>query len=146
MIGGNFRLDAIQAAVLRVKLPYLTDWTAARRRHANRYHELFRQRGLEDLISTPVEPDGCFHVYNQYVVRVPRRDALRQFLESRGIGTAIYYPAPFHSQECFQYLNYASGAFPCAEAAARETLALPVFPELSEEQQSYVVESIAEFF
>jgi dTDP-4-amino-4,6-dideoxygalactose transaminase len=96
-------------------------------------------------VKIPVEPDGYFHVYNQYVVRVPKRDALRAFLGSRGIGTAVYYPVPFHDQECFRYLNYASGAFPHAEAAALETLALPVFPELTEDQQKHVVQSIAEF-
>jgi dTDP-4-amino-4,6-dideoxygalactose transaminase len=146
LIGGNFRLDTIQAAVLRVKLPYLTEWTAARRRNAARYETLFRQSGLlDEAVSTPVEPSGFFHVYNQYVVRVPKRDALREFLQSRGIGTAIYYPVPFHAQECFGYLNYREGGFPCAEAAAQETLALPVSPDLTEAQQSHVVESIAEF-
>jgi dTDP-4-amino-4,6-dideoxygalactose transaminase len=145
IIGGNFRLDAIQAAVLRVKLPYLAQWTEARRQHARKYRELFAEYGLSNVVATPVEPAGDHHVYNQYVVRLPQRDALRTFLESRGIGTAIYYPVPFHLQECFKYLDYAPGVFPNAEAAARESLALPVFPELSEEQQRYVVESIAEF-
>jgi dTDP-4-amino-4,6-dideoxygalactose transaminase len=145
IIGGNFRLDTIQAAVLRVKLPYLNEWTEARRRHADRYRALFQQCGLNRLVKIPVEPDGYYHVYNQYVVRVPKRDALRTFLGNRGIGTAVYYPVAFHDQECFRYLNYTSGTFPHAEAAALETLALPVFPELTEDQQKHVVQSIAEF-
>lgn len=147
VIGGNFRLDAIQAAVLRVKLPHLGRWTDARRRNAARYSALFRETGLDGAgVVLPTEPPGYHHVYNQYVVRAPRRDELRAHLASRGIGTEVYYPAPFHLQPCFASLGYAAGAFPHAEAAARETLALPIYAELTEEQQAYVVRSIAEFY
>ena len=146
VIGGNFRLDALQASVLRVKLPYLRQWTDDRRRNALRYRSLFQEFGLSDIIAPPVEPDNYFHVYNQYVIRAPRREALRKHLQEQGIGTAVYYPVPFHAQECFRHLNYAPGAFPNAEAASRETLALPVYPELTLEQQTYVVQSIADFY
>lgn len=146
-IGGNFRLDAIQAAVVRVKLPYLSSWTAARRRNAERYAGYFAERGLiERGVVVPTEAEGNLHVYNQYVIRVPRRDSLREHLKAHGIGTEIYYPVPFHLQECFRDLGYREGQFPHAEAAARDTLALPVFPELTEAQQAYVVGSIGDFY
>ena len=144
VIGGNFRLDALQAAVLRVKLPYLPGWTEARRRNAARYAELFAEFGLTDRVTLPTEVPGCYHIYNQYVVRVPDRDAVKAHLESRHVGCAIYYPVPFHEQACFAYLGYRLGEFPHAEKAARETLALPVYGELTAEQQRYVVAVIAE--
>lgn len=143
-VGGNFRLDALQAAVLRVKAPYLAEWTEARRRNADRYRARFAAHGVAG-VGLPVEAPGCRHVYNQFVVRVPERDRLRAFLAEDGIGTEIYYPVPFHLQECFAGLGYREGAFPHAEAAARETLALPIYGELSEAQQDHVVSSIARF-
>jgi dTDP-4-amino-4,6-dideoxygalactose transaminase len=145
-IGGNFRLDALQAAVLRTKVPHLRGWTEGRRRNAERYGELFQEYGLTGKVGIPIEPAGYYHVYNQFVIRVPRRDELRRHLEQRGVGTEIYYPVPFHLQECFRYLGYGEGAFPVAERAAAETLALPVYAELTAEQQRHVVSCIREFF
>jgi dTDP-4-amino-4,6-dideoxygalactose transaminase len=150
-IGGNFRLDEIQAAILSVKLPYLDEWSAARRRVAGRYNEEFRRLGLTDFIRLPAEPyrdRGLtnHHIYHQYVIHTSRRDSLREHLTKKEIGTAIYYPLALHEQECFRSLGYKAGDFPEAERAARETLALPIYPELSEEAQRYVVESMAEFF
>lgn len=144
MLGGNFRLDALQAAVLRVKLSRLEAWSAARRRNAGRYRALFAQAGLAHAVTLPADSAG--DVYNQFVVRAQERDALRDHLERRGIGTEIYYPTPLHLQPCVEHLGYAAGDFPHAERAARETLALPVYPELTVDQQSYVVEQIASFY
>jgi dTDP-4-amino-4,6-dideoxygalactose transaminase len=144
-VGGNFRLDAIQAAILRVKAPHLPEWNAARRENAARYGRLFSEMGLVPRVTPPAEPDGHVHVYHQYVIRTPRRDKLREHLLARGITTAVYYPVPFHLQPCFADLGYTAGAFPHAERAARETLALPIFPELTADQQTYVVETIAGF-
>ncbi|CAN5652173.1 DegT/DnrJ/EryC1/StrS family aminotransferase [soil metagenome] len=144
LVGGNFRLDAIQAAVLRVKLRHLDAWTAGRRRNAARYVELFRDAGLEDTVALP--PDEPGHIYNQFVVRVPRRDELQKHLRDHRVGTEIYYPVPLHRQQCFAYLDYGAGSLPHAEAAARETLALPVYPELTDEQLLHVVESVAAFY
>ena len=150
-IGGNFRLDEIQAAILSVKLPRLDDWSAARRRVAEIYGNEFRRLGLTNRISLPAEPyrdRGLtnHHIYHQYVIRTPQRDALREHLTRKEIGTAIYYPLALHEQECFRALGYHAGDFPESERAARETLALPIYPELSAEQQRYVAESIADFF
>ena len=145
VIGGNFRLDAIQAAVLRVKLPYLQAWTEARRRNAARYRTLFADAGLLDAVTLPYErPDG-YHVYNQFVVQVPRRDELRAFLATRGIGTEIYYPVPFHRQACFAQLPSSAGPFPHADAAAARVLALPIFGELADSQLQQVVQGIGAF-
>ena len=144
VIGGNFRLDALQAAVLRVKLPHLAGWTEARRRNAARYDELFAGAGLTGRVTLPVAAPGCRHIFNQYVIRVPNRDAVKAHLESRQVGCAIYYPVPFHEQACFAYLGYRTGQFPHAERAARETLALPVYGELTAEQQRYVVSVLSE--
>jgi dTDP-4-amino-4,6-dideoxygalactose transaminase len=143
-VGGNFRLDALQAAVLRVKLPYLARWNERRRANAGRYRRLFEEAGLVGRVKLPVEPPGRTHIYHQYAVRVPNRDAVRQHLASRNIGTDIYYPVPFHRQECFANLGYPLAAFPNADAAAAEVLALPIYPELTEAQQAHVVGSIAE--
>jgi len=172
-VGGNFRLDAIQAAVVTAKLPHLDDWTAARQRNAARYDRLFAASGLAIADSTAmitgngwsrgesgsgssaatgapqillpkVESDR--HIFNQYVIRVSQRDQLKSTLRSKGIETEIYYPVPMHLQACFEYLGYKAGAFPESENAARETLALPVYPELTDEQAHYVVACIGEFF
>lgn len=162
VIGGNFRIDALQAAVLSVKLPHLDAWSEGRRSNAARYRELFIDAGLsasaeqwepqeEHPVGLPqaiYEDSGAekTHIYNQYVVRVPRRDELRTHLAEKGVGSAVYYPVPFHRQECFADLGYAPDAFPVAERAAEQVLALPVYPELSDEQLQYVVAMIAEFY
>jgi dTDP-4-amino-4,6-dideoxygalactose transaminase len=143
-VGGNFRIDAIQAAVLRVKLPYLSGWTAARQRNAARYRDLILGSPVASRVRLPVEAADRTHIYNQFVVRVPHRDAVREGLLARGVGTAVYYPVPLHLQECFGDLGYRAGELPHAEAAARETLALPIFGELTTAQQSYVVRALEE--
>ena len=149
IVGGNFRLDTIQAAALLVKLRHLDAWHKARQQHADRYRDLFRQARLVETIRLPevvdTTPGIRSHIYNQFVIRTPKRDALREFLTSEGVGTEIYYPVPFHLQECFSDLGYKAGDFPESERAAREALALPVYPELTAEQQAYVVERIAAF-
>ena len=145
-IGGNFRIDELQAAVLNVKLPHLDDWTAGRQRNAAFYDGAFRAAGLGDAVSTPAPAGAARHIYNQYVVRVRDRDALRQHLAERGVGSEIYYPVPLHLQQCFAYLEHRAGDFPEAERAARETLALPIYPELTERQLQYVVDTIADFY
>jgi dTDP-4-amino-4,6-dideoxygalactose transaminase len=145
VVGGNFRLDAIQAAVLRVKAPHLAAWTEARRRNAARYNALLAGAAASGAVTLPVEPPDRYHIYNQYVIRVKERDALRAHLEAAGIGTEIYYPVPFHLQECFAPLGYKAGAFPHAEGAASETLALPIFGELTEDQQRHVADVINRF-
>ncbi len=149
VIGGNFRLDALQAAALNVKLRYLDEWTEMRRRSAVRYASLFEAARLGDEVEMLL-PESVYgpnhHVYNQYVVRVPRRDLLREFLETRGIGSEVYYPIPLHLQQCFDNLGYRPGDFPVAERAAKETLALPLYPGLTEPQQSAVVEAIRSFY
>jgi dTDP-4-amino-4,6-dideoxygalactose transaminase len=145
-VGLNSRLDGFQGATLRVKLPYLEGWTERRRSNAARYRRLFTDAGLGEQIGLPVERANCRHIYNQFVVRVPnRRDELRVYLTGTGIGTDVYYPVPLHMQECFAYLGYRAGDLPESEQAARESLALPIFPELRAEQQEYVVEAIARF-
>jgi len=143
-VGANFRLDAIQAAVLRVKLPHLARWTSKRRENARRYDALFAQAGLTDRIMLPTAPPDRTHIFNQYVIRVPDRDRVRGFLTDRGIGSEIYYPVPFHLQECFAPLGYTAGDFPQAEAAARSTLALPIYGELMPDQQAAVVTALSD--
>lgn len=147
-VGLNSRLDGFQGATLRVKLPHLETWTEARRANAARYRGLFTDAGVTEQITLPIERPNCRHIYNQYVIRVPdgRRDELRSYLTSREIGTDVYYPVPLHLQECFRYLGYREGDLPESERGARETLALPIYPELAPEQQEYVVECIADFF
>ena len=146
LIGGNFRIDELQAAVLRVKLKYLDGWTARRQAHAAYYGRAFKDAAFAGKLEAPRSTAGCRHIFNQYVIRAQRRDQLREFLQSKDIGTEIYYPLPLHLQTCFAYLKYGPGAFPESERAATETLALPVYPELSQEQLDYVIASIAEFY
>lgn len=156
MIGGNFRLDALQAAVINVKLKYLDQWSRSRQANALRYKRLFEEAGIgPDQIQMPWMPPstdpsyagtcGCRHIFNQFVIRSANRDALRDHLIGQGIGTEIYYPVPLHMQECFTYLGYKAGDFPEAERAATETLALPIYPELTDEQAAAVVASIRAF-
>jgi dTDP-4-amino-4,6-dideoxygalactose transaminase len=146
LIGGNFRIDELQAAVLRVKLKYLDGWTQGRQRNAAYYDKAFAAAGLGGKVRTPLAVAGYRHIFNQYVIRVPKRDALRARLTERGIGTEIYYPVPLHLQQCFAYLGYREGDFPQSESAALETLALPIYPELTEGQLAHVVASVAEFY
>lgn len=146
LIGGNFRLDELQAAVLNVKLPHLDAWTAARQRNAAFYDRGFAAARLGDALRTPWADPRARHIYNQYIVRVRDRDRLRQHLAEQGVGTEIYYPVPLHLQQCFGYLEHRAGEFPEAERAARETLALPIYPELGEGELGYVVDSIAGFY
>jgi dTDP-4-amino-4,6-dideoxygalactose transaminase len=147
MVGGNFRLDGIQAAVLRAKLPFLDGWNAARRANASLYREAFTKAGLLDQITLPVEPYASsglrdHHIYHQYVIRLPKRDQVQAFLTTQKIGSAIYYPLPLHLQECFSYLGHQLGDFPESERAAQESLALPIFPGLRGEEINEVVEGI----
>lgn len=142
-VGGNFRLDALQAAVLSVKLKYLEQWSAARQQNAEYYDERFAE--LAPMLKTPGVRDGCRHIYNQYTIRVPDRNGLEQYLTDKHIGCAIYYPVPLHLQECFKELGYREGDLPESEAAANAVLSLPVYPELSTAQQDYVVDSISDY-
>ena len=162
VIGGNFRIDALQAAVLKVKLPHLDKWSEKRRQNANRYTQLFKEAGLAEqtgktsfdsknkvLLPKAVYDFGKvknYHIYNQYIIRVEDRDKLREFLTKNEIGTEIYYPVPFHLQECFKELGYKKGDFPVSEFAADKSLALPIFPELSDDQLVYVVDTFKKFF
>jgi len=146
VVGGNFRLDALQAAVLLVKLDFLDQWTAARQANAEYYSRRLSEHRLSDEVSPLATNGGRRHIYNQYVLRARDRDALREYLSQAGIGTEIYYPVPLHLQQCFADLGYREGDCPHSEQAARETLAIPVYPELTREQQDYVVNSIASFY
>jgi dTDP-4-amino-4,6-dideoxygalactose transaminase len=145
-LGVNSRLDALQACILRVKLRHLDGWTQARRTNAERYRELFAEFGLRTTVRLPEETPGSYHVFNQFVVRVQRRGELQEHLRRRGIPTEIYYPSPLHLQPAFAGLGYKQGAFPEAEKACREVLALPVYAELTAEQQRAVVAAIADFY
>ncbi|GAI29914.1 unnamed protein product, partial [marine sediment metagenome] len=140
-IGGNFRLDAVQAAALLVKLPHLNEWSQGRRRNASYYGKRF----AGTVVKTPYINPDCVTIYNQYVIRVPRRDEVAAYLSEKNIGCAIYYPVPLHLQECFSYLGYKEGDFPESEKAAKEVLAIPVYPELTDEQLQYVASKIEEF-
>jgi dTDP-4-amino-4,6-dideoxygalactose transaminase len=162
VIGGNFRIDALQSAVLRVKLPHLDDWSEKRRKNANRYTQLFKDAGLAeetgrtsfDEMNKVLLPKAVYesskvknyHIYNQYIVRVEKRDEIREFLTKNEIGTEIYYPVPFHLQECFKDLGHKKGDFPISEFSADTSLALPIYPELSDDQLVYVVETFKKFF
>jgi len=141
-VGGNFRIDELQSAVLRVKLPHLDAWTRGRQTNADRYRALFAARGLDE-VKMPVARTDRTHIYNQFIIRLPKRDEVKAHLQASGIGCEVYYPVPFHLQECFQDLGYAPGAFPQAEAAASDSLALPIYGELTEGQQAEVVNAIA---
>lgn len=148
LVGGNFRLDTIQAAVLEIKLEFLEEWSTGRARNAALYDQLFAESGLIDrgLVKTPTKNAGSNHVYNQYVLRVENRDELQKFMSSRGVGTAVYYPIPLHLQQCFSYLGYKDGDFPYAEAACKEVLAIPVYPELESDSVRRVVDEISAFY
>lgn len=145
LLGMNSRLDALQAAILRVKLRHLGDWTDARRRSADRYRTLFAQMCLQEHVKLPVAPPHSFHVYNQFTIRVPDRDGLREYLKGRGIPTEIYYPSPLHLEPAFKYLGYQAGRCPESEAACREVVSIPIYPELTERQQLAVVSAMADF-
>jgi dTDP-4-amino-4,6-dideoxygalactose transaminase len=146
LIGGNFRLDELQAAILNVKFLHVERWTEARRGNARRYDRLFEEAGLTEHIQLPVIKGGNRHIFNQYVIRAPNRDELREFLHAKGVGTEVYYPIPLHLQQCFAYLGYKKGDLPESERAAEETLALPIYPELTPEQQEYVINQIGNFY
>jgi dTDP-4-amino-4,6-dideoxygalactose transaminase len=145
ILGTNSRLDALQAAILRVKLRHLNDWTEQRRRNAERYRRLFASSKTSGLV-LPTETSGMRHVYNQFTVRCAKRDLLREHLRREGIPTEIYYPYPLHLQPAFAYLGYKEGSLPHAEAAAREVLSLPNYPELTEDQQQLIVNAVTRFF
>jgi len=145
LVGGNFRLDALQAAILRLKLEHLSDWTRARRTNADRYRQLFAATpGIPADLALPDDATG--HIYNQFVIRAPKRDGLRTHLTAAGVGTEVYYPLALHLQPCFAGLGLRAGAFPHAERATQEVLALPIYAELTLPQQSYIVEQIANFY
>ena len=146
MIGGNFRLDALQAAVLNVKLRHLDDWTAGRQANADFYDHGIKERGLDKWITPPVRREGYRHIFNQYIIRAQNRDELLKYLKAHNVGCEIYYPVTFNNQECFQYLGYKNGDFPKAEKAAAETLAIPIYPELSDAQKNYVLDTILDFY
>jgi dTDP-4-amino-4,6-dideoxygalactose transaminase len=146
LIGGNFRLDELQAAVLVIKLKHLDAWTRGRQENACFYFGAFERAGLKSTITLPAAMPGIRHIYNQFIVRAPRRDAMRAHLAAAGVGSEVYYPVPLHRQQCFASLGYAEGTFPESERAAAETLALPIYPELSREQLQYVVDTIARFY
>ncbi len=146
IVGFNSRLDELQAAVLRVKLPYLKQWSEARRENATRYTKDFEASGLTSFVTPPVILSDRSHIFHQYVIRCNMRDQLQAFLKANGVGTEIYYPVSLHEQECFRYLDYNAADLPRSHAASQETLALPIYPELKEEQRSYVVRSIAAFY
>jgi dTDP-4-amino-4,6-dideoxygalactose transaminase len=145
-IGINSRLDALQAAVLHIKLKYLDQWNEGRRRNAERYQQLFYQMKYADRVVLPPTRPGNFHVYNQFTVRAPKRDELRTFLKEKGVGTEVYYPLPMHLQNCYRDLGHQKGSFPVSEQAAEEVMSIPIYAELTESQQGYVVEMIAKFY
>ncbi len=146
MIGGNFRLDAIQAVVLDIKLKYLDDWTAGRQANAEYYRNAISARELNAYVTAPTAQEGYRHIYNQFILRVQNRDALLEHLKQKNIGSEIYYPVTFNNQECFRYLGYGRGDFPHAEKAADETIAIPIYPELTNEQKDYVMDTIRDFY
>jgi dTDP-4-amino-4,6-dideoxygalactose transaminase len=146
MIGGNFRLDALQAAVLNIKLKYLDNWTEGRQKNADYYDAGIVERGLSDKISVPVQLKSYRHIFNQYILQTNKRNELIEHLKNKNIGCEIYYPVTFNNQECFKYLGYNRGEFPVAEKAADETLAIPIYPELTQDQKDYILNTIRDFF
>jgi dTDP-4-amino-4,6-dideoxygalactose transaminase len=155
LIGGNFRLDPIQAAVLKIKLPHLESWHRQRRSNSEEYRKLFAEYGLVDnpvklpsavYCDHPEAHDHNYHIYNQFIIRVPRRDQLRKYLEKHNIGCEVYYPLSLHQQKCLEPYGFGKQSFPVSEMVADETLALPIYPELNNKQQEYIVETIARFF
>ena len=146
VIGGNFRIDELQAAILLVKLKYLDQWTAKRQENAGYYDDAFARAGLGEHVLTPKVMPGYRHIYNQYVLRVKRRDELKKHLTDAKIGTEVYYPVPLHTQQCFAYLGYRSEDCPESSRAAVETLAIPIYPELNHSQQQIVVDTIVKFY
>jgi len=146
IIGGNFRLDELQAAVLLVKLKHLDHWTTRRRQNAEFYNTAIQNAGIQDNVSTPGTRDGCRHIFNQYVLRVKRRDELKKYLSDARIGTEVYYPIPLHMQACFDYLAYRVEDCPESYRAACETLAIPIYAELSDDQKRRVIQTIASFY
>ncbi len=145
VVGGNFRIDALQAALLRVKLPALEEWTSIRRQNADRYDAAFAVAGLDSSVLTTPRRRFEGHIYNQYVIRTSRRDALQAHLAEQKIATAIYYPVPLHRQECFAHLGYEAGSLPVSENASREVLALPIFAGLGEERQARIIDAVIRF-
>ncbi len=145
-IGINSRLDALQAAILLVKLKRLDEWAEGRRRNAARYEKLFADSKVQGRVTLPTVEPASFHVFNQFTIRVQKRDELRAFLKDKGVGTEVYYPLPMHLQNCYRDLGYQKGAFPQSERAAEEVLSLPIYAELSDDQLQYVVQTIAEFY
>jgi dTDP-4-amino-4,6-dideoxygalactose transaminase len=146
LLGINSRLDALQAAILRVKLRHLDKWTEGRRRNAETYSDLFSEYQLMEHLVPPCAPETSFHVYNQFTIRTPRRDELHDFLISHGIHTEVYYPSPLHLEPAFAYLGYGIGDFPNAEAACREVLSFPIYPELTYDQQRTIADKLAHFY
>jgi dTDP-4-amino-4,6-dideoxygalactose transaminase len=146
LLGMNSRLDALQAAILRVKLRHLNGWAEGRRKNAERYHSLFQEFGLHSRVELPTVPAGCLHVYNQFTVRVKDREPLRNYSRSQGVPTEVYYPKPLHLQKAFAYLGHKAGDFPLSEEASAQVLSLPIYPELTEEQQRLVVSCFATFY
>ncbi len=146
IVGVNSRLDALQSVVLQVKLKYLEKWSQKRRDNAATYYRLFAEKGLLDIVTTPIIPDGYTHIFNQYVIRAKNRNSLKKHLENNNIGSEIYYPVPLHLQECFADLGYKNGDMPVSEKAAETSLSLPIHPELTDEMQEYVVDIIADFY
>jgi dTDP-4-amino-4,6-dideoxygalactose transaminase len=146
LVGGNFRIDELQAVVLNIKLKHLDDWTRRRQENACFYYGAFDEAQLKSTVTLPPALPGVRHIYNQFIIRAPRRDELKAHLTQAAVGSEIYYPVPLHLQECFAYLGHKMGDFPQSERAALETLALPIFPELTERQLQYVVDSIARFY
>ncbi|MGH9740428.1 MAG: DegT/DnrJ/EryC1/StrS family aminotransferase [Candidatus Acidiferrales bacterium] len=146
ILGVNSRLDSLQAAILRVKLAHLKDWERQRIENGDVYRSLFAEYHLEELVTLPPVPANCKHVYNQFVIRSTERSKLRLFLREKGFSTEVYYPSPLHLQTAFSYLRYSAGDFPVSEAACREVLALPIYPELTEDVQNAIVRAIAQFY
>jgi dTDP-4-amino-4,6-dideoxygalactose transaminase len=146
IVGGNFRIDALQAAILSIKLEYLDQWTESRQKNAAEYKEKLEKKGLEKVLGLPNIKNGCRHIFNQFVIRSSKRDDLIKHLRDHSIGCEIYYPVTLNEQECFAYLNYKKGDFPVAEKAAEEVLAIPIYPELTPAQKNYIVETISGFF